>query len=205
MTAIDRWVITHLFLTQGDTLRAAESELAPPTMAAINLSGASLNDDSFLGFVRASLEEHAINPRQICFEITETVAISHLDRAVNFITTLRQLGCHFALDDFGSGLSSFGYLKNLPVDFLKIDGSLVRNVINSAVDAAMVQAIHEIGHVMGLKTIAEYVESDALRQRLIDMGVDYIQGFAVEMPQPFAAIPAASAVTANPSSPRTGQ
>jgi diguanylate cyclase (GGDEF)-like protein/PAS domain S-box-containing protein len=190
MTAIDRWVITNLFLTQADTLRAADSDLEPPTMAAINLSGASLNDETFLDFVRATLAEYAINPRQICFEITETVAISHLDQAINFITALRQLGCRFALDDFGSGLSSFGYLKNLPVDFLKIDGSLVRNVVDSPVDAAMVQAVHEIGHVMGLKTIAEYVENETLRQRLIEMGVDYMQGFAIEMPRPFAPIPA---------------
>ena len=190
MTAIDRWVITHLFLSQGDTLRAADSELEPPTMAAINLSGASLSDETFLDFVHATLAEHSINPRQICFEITETVAISHLDRAISFINALRKLGCRFALDDFGSGLSSFGYLKNLPVDFLKIDGSLVRNVVDSPVDAAMVQAVHEIGHVMGLKTIAEYVENEALRQRLIEMGVDYMQGFAIEMPRPFAPTPA---------------
>lgn len=185
MTAIDRWVITQLFTSQGDELRGKSSEAEPAIMASINLSGASLNDDSFLDFVRDMLAHHAINPRQICFEITETVAISNLDRAIRFITALREIGCCFALDDFGSGLSSFGYLKNLPVDFLKIDGSLVRNLVENPVDDAMVQAIHQIGHVMGLKTVAEYVENEPLRQRLIEMGVDYMQGFAIEIPRPF--------------------
>jgi len=186
MGAIDRWVITHLFVSQADTLGAADADPAEPTMAAVNLSGASLNDDAFLDFVRDMLSRHRIDPGKICFEITETVAITHLDRAVSFINSLRAIGCRFALDDFGSGLSSFAYLKNLPVDFLKIDGSMVRNILDSAVDAAMVQAINEIGHVMGLKTIAEYVENEALRDRLIAMGVDYVQGFAIEIPRPFA-------------------
>jgi diguanylate cyclase (GGDEF)-like protein/PAS domain S-box-containing protein len=187
MTAIDRWVITHLFTRQGAALRAAPTAAHPPVLATINVSGASLNDETFLDFVRGAITDHKINPRQVCFEITETVAITHLDRAITLISTLRGLGCRFALDDFGSGLSSFGYLKNLPVDFLKIDGSLVRNVLESDVDAAMVQAINEIGHVMGLSTVAEYVESEALRDRLTAMGVDYLQGYAIEMPRPFPA------------------
>lgn len=200
MTAIDRWVITQLFTAQGDNLRGDKSALGLATMASINLSGASLNDDSFLDFVRDMLAQHAINPRQICFEITETVAISNLDRAIRFITALREIGCCFALDDFGSGLSSFGYLKNLPVDFLKIDGSLVRNLVENPVDDAMVQAIHQIGHVMGLMTVAEYVENEPLRQRLIAMGVDYMQGFAIEIPRPFGVsdVPAPHASLASP-------
>jgi len=190
MSSIDRWVITNLFMTQGETLRAPLDAAMDDVVASINLSGASLNEDTFLDFVRDMLARHAINPRRVCFEITETVAISHLERAINFITTLRALGCRFALDDFGSGLSSFGYLKNLPVDYLKIDGSLIRNLVENPVDAAMVRAIHQIGHVMGLKTVAEYVESEPLRQFLIEMGVDYMQGFAIERPRPFAALDA---------------
>ncbi|MBT9614288.1 MAG: EAL domain-containing protein [Burkholderiales bacterium] len=187
MCAIDRWVIQHLFAAPGllpfsDVLMNDENGL---TLATINLSGASLNDETFLDFVRDSIKQYNINPRTICFEITETVAISHFDRAIRLVTALREIGCRFALDDFGSGLSSFGYLKNLPMDFLKIDGGLVRYIVDNPIDAAMVEAINAIGHVMGLKTIAEYVENDAIRDKLVTIGVDYIQGFGIEMPQPF--------------------
>ena len=106
------------------------------------------------------------------------------DRAIRLVTALREIGCRFALDDFGSGLSSFGYLKNLPMDFLKIDGGLVRHIVENPIDAAMVGAINDIGHVMGLQTIAEYVENDAIRNKLASIGVDYIQGFGIEIPHP---------------------
>ena len=155
------------------------------TLATINLSGASLNDETFLYFVRESIQQYSINPRAICFEITETVAITHFDRAIRLVTALREIGCRFALDDFGSGLSSFGYLKNLPMDFLKIDGGLVRHIVDNPIDAAMVEAINDIGHVMGLQTIAEYVENDAIRDKLASIGVDFIQGYGIEMPHPF--------------------
>jgi len=182
MCAVDRWVITTLFARHGHLLRAPSQET---TMVTVNLSGASLNDNTFLEFVRNAFIDHDIPPSAICFEITETVAITHFDRAIRFIASLRGTGCRFALDDFGSGLSSFGYLKNIPLDFLKIDGGLVHNIANSPVDAAMVAAINDIGHVMGLKTIAEFVEDDATRDRLAAMGVDYIQGYLVDVPKPF--------------------
>ena len=186
MCAIDRWVIQHLFAAQGASLRrdAITVEGSSLTLATINLSGASLNDESFLDFVRDSIQEYNINPRTICFEITETVAITHFDRAIRLVTALREIGCRFALDDFGSGLSSFGYLKNLPMDFLKIYGGLVRHIVENPIDAAMVEAINDIGHVMGLQTIAEYVENDAIRNKLASIGVDYIQGFGIEIPHP---------------------
>ena len=183
MCAVDRWVITTLFTRYGHLLRA---ESADAMMVSVNLSGASLNDNTFLDFVRNAFIDHDIVPSAICFEITETVAITHFDRAIRFITSLRGTGCRFALDDFGSGLSSFGYLKNIPLDFLKIDGGLVHNIVNSPVDAAMVAAINDIGHVMGLKTIAKFVEDSATRDFLAAMGVDYIQGYLVDMPEPFA-------------------
>ena len=187
MCAIDRWVIQHLFAAQGAVLGrdAVAIEGNGISLATINLSGASLNDESFLAFVHDAIQQFNINPRSICFEITETVAITHFDRAIRLVTALREIGCRFALDDFGSGLSSFGYLKNLPMDFLKIDGGLVRNIIENSIDAAMVVAINDIGHVMGLQTIAEYVENDAIRAKLASIGVDYIQGFGIEIPHPF--------------------
>lgn len=187
MCAIDRWVIQHLFAAQGAVLGrdVVAMEGNGISLATINLSGASLNDESFLAFVHDAIQQFNINPRSICFEITETVAITHFDRAIRLVTALREIGCRFALDDFGSGLSSFGYLKNLPMDFLKIDGGLVRNIIENSIDAAMVVAINDIGHVMGLQTIAEYVENDAIRAKLASIGVDYIQGFGIEIPHPF--------------------
>ena len=190
MCAIDRWVIQRLFTMPGLLLRHDAAMPAENCMAlaTINLSGASLNDETFLDFARNAIQQYEINPRAICFEITETVAITHFDRAIRLVTALREIGCRFALDDFGSGLSSFGYLKNLPMDFLKIDGGLVRNIVDNPIDAAMVVAINDIGHVMGLQTIAEYVENDAIRDKLTSIGVDYIQGFGIEMPQPFPVV-----------------
>ncbi|MDP1683046.1 MAG: EAL domain-containing protein [Burkholderiales bacterium] len=187
MCTIDRWVIQHLFAAPNLLPRsdAPTKDGNGMILATINLSGASLNDETFLDFVRDSIKQYDINPHAICFEITETVAITHFDRAIRLVTALREIGCRFALDDFGSGLSSFGYLKNLPMDFLKIDGGLVRHIVDNPIDAAMVEAINDIGHVMGLKTIAEYVENDAIRDKLVTIGVDYIQGFGIEIPQPF--------------------
>lgn len=116
------------------------------------------------------------------FEITETSAIANLDIATQFITTLKKLGCRFALDDFGSGLSSFGYLKRLPVDYLKIDGIFVKDIVDDPIDYAMVKSINEIGHIMGMQTIAEFVENDAIKNKLNEIGVDYAQGYGLGKP-----------------------
>jgi diguanylate cyclase (GGDEF)-like protein len=152
----------------------------------INLSGASIGDETFLAFVRARLAEQRIPPEVICFELTETVAITNLGVAVEFINEPRDLGCRFAPVDFGSGLSSFAYLKNLPVDFLKVDGHFVRGIAHDSIDRAMVEAVNRIGHEMGLRTIAEFVETRAVLDCLRELGVDYAQGYAISRPRPLA-------------------
>ena len=181
MARVDRWVIRNT-LDQLQALLVG----APPggCTVAINLSGQSLCDDEFLPFVLHEIDRHHLNPHHLCFEITETCAISNLSRATHFISTLRARGCRFALDDFGSGLSSFGYLKNLAVDYLKIDGSFVRNIEQDPMDLALVDSINQIGHVAGMQTIAEYVENAAIQESLRKLGVDYVQGYAIALPQP---------------------
>jgi diguanylate cyclase (GGDEF)-like protein/PAS domain S-box-containing protein len=181
MGLVDRWVLRRSF--ECITRRLLDPTL--PHRFAINLSGASLGDPEFAGYVGAQLEASGIRPGWLCFEITETAAIANLASAVQLIEPLRAMGCTFALDDFGSGMSSFGYLKHLPVDYLKIDGSFVRGVSTDRVDRAMVVSINDIGHVMGLRTIAEFVEDQATLDELGRIGVDFAQGYAVGRPEPF--------------------
>jgi diguanylate cyclase (GGDEF)-like protein/PAS domain S-box-containing protein len=186
MPAIDRWVISNFF----SFYKKYYMSIATKNLFAcnINLSGASLNDDSFMEYIEDQLKENQIPPQLICFEITETVAIANFTRAVQFVQRLKALGCRFALDDFGSGFSSFGYLKHMPVDFLKIDGAFVKNMVNNSFDLAMVRSINEIGHLMGLKTIAEFVENENIFKLLKMIGVDYAQGYWVANPKPLADI-----------------
>jgi EAL domain-containing protein (putative c-di-GMP-specific phosphodiesterase class I) len=179
MLAIDRWVVRSL-AALGNA-----SPVSAPTHYGMNVSGQSLSNTEFLYFVTEELDRATIGPSQICFEITETAAIANLAAAMNFISTLKDRGCCFALDDFGSGLSSFAYLKTLPVDFLKIDGRFVKDMVNDPIDCAMVEAIHRVGHPMGIKTIAESVENQAISEKLKGIGVDYVQGYAIAKPRPF--------------------
>ena len=179
MVEIDRWVVRNVF-----NWLIANAER--PVICAINLSGQSVNDDRFLAFLIDQIKGTGVTPRKVCFEITETAAISNLAKASNFIKTVKSLGCSFSLDDFGSGMSSFSYLKNLPVDYLKIDGSFVRDMINDPIDRAMVESINNIGHVMGIKTIAEFVENRAILEELHAIGVDYAQGYGIAKPCPLA-------------------
>jgi EAL domain-containing protein (putative c-di-GMP-specific phosphodiesterase class I) len=150
----------------------------------INLSGQSLSDDDFLDVVVEEISRSKIDEDMICFEITETAAIANLLRAKRLISILRGMGCLFSLDDFGSGLSSFGYLKNLDVSFLKIDGGFIRDICSDPVNESMVRSINEVGHVLGMKTIAEFVENDDILNRLKDIGIDYAQGYRIEKPHP---------------------
>ena len=182
MPSIDRWVIRTAFRVLAER-RAAGQSIGT---YAINISGTSIGDDQFLDYVRENFARFRIPHAAICFEITETTAVTSLSKAADFIGALREPGCRFALDDFGVGVSSFTYLKQLPVDFLKIDGSFVKNMLHDPVDAAMVEAIHRIGRVMGKQTIAESVESAATLDALRSVGVDYAQGNAIAPPAMFA-------------------
>ncbi|MEJ2454628.1 MAG: EAL domain-containing protein [Candidatus Thiodiazotropha sp.] len=184
MPAVDRWVISHAFAC---LCRQAGHNEAPLRLS-INLSGASLNQDDTSEFILQQAASCDLDPGRVCFEITETAAISNLTRAYRLMHDLKAAGFCFALDDFGSGVSSFNYLKNLPVDYLKIDGSFVRDMLTDSVDQAMVEMINQIGHVMGIQTIAEYVESEQILQALIDKGVDFAQGFHLHSPSPMRAL-----------------
>lgn len=185
MQAIDRWVLTTLCRQHRERCwRGLATETCSSWLYSVNLSGASLNDDQFVEFVRHQLACFSIAPSLLCFEITETVAISNLTRAVKLIDQLRAIGCSFALDDFGSGMSSFGYLKNLPVDYLKIDGNFIKSLVSSPVDLAMVEAINRIGHLMGIKTVAEFVETESILTKVMELGIDYAQGYKIAVPLP---------------------
>lgn len=179
MPKIDRWVV-------GEALSIiARKGASFPYVCAINLSGQTFSEDGFLEYVVDKIKLHGVNPRRICFEITETAVIANLNKARQFMQTLREIGCRFSLDDFGSGLSSFAYLKNLDVDFLKIDGMFVKAIANNKVDRAMVESINNVGHVMGLHTIAEFAENDEIINILKEIGVDYAQGYGVAKPELF--------------------
>ncbi len=178
MGLIDRWVVEHYFAW----LVGNPQHLARLQLAGINISGVSVSDRHFLDFVTRQFETSGIPPHKICFEITETAAIANLGNARHMIKTLKALGCRFALDDFGTGMSSFGYLKHMEVDFLKIDGSFVKDIVHDPIDRALVKAINEVGHIMGKRTIAEFVEDGEILSLLRRIGVDYAQGYGVGRP-----------------------
>ena len=179
MPTIDRWVVRNLFAWMQK-----QQPLPDNIYFSLNLSGQSLGDEAFTEFVEDEFKLSGILPGRVCFEITETAAIANLSQALRMMSKIQALGCGFSLDDFGSGMSSFAYLKNLPVDSIKIDGAFVRDMLTDPIDCAMVEAIIRIGHVMGLKTIAEYVESEAIMRRLAELDVDYVQGFGMHRPEP---------------------
>ena len=178
--SIDRWVVNKAF----HLFRCHPNWLEQVSLCTINLSAQTLGNGEFLAFLTRVLNETEIQPSKICFEITETAAVADLGSAVEFIKKIKAFGCRFALDDFGSGHSSFAYLKNFPVDFLKIDGGFIKHLIDDPIDQAMVTSINEIGHATGKKTIAEGVENEKTLEKLREISVDYVQGYALGPPQP---------------------
>ena len=176
MPTIDRWVVRRACELLGEHSASVGEEFA---RFAINLSGQSLQDESFLGFVVDQLKTSGVPAGVLCFELTETATIGNLEKAQVFMRTLQELGCQFALDDFGTGVSSLAYLKDLSVNYIKIDGSFVRDAVTNARSESMIKAIAQLAKVMCMETIAEYVETDVLRVRMADLGVDYGQGFAM--------------------------
>jgi diguanylate cyclase (GGDEF)-like protein len=187
MGSIDRWVVGRALGCLA-RLRQPRAGTAARPRFGINLSGMSLGDPAFADFVLESFETTGTPADAVCFEITETAAISNLARAARFIRRFRDLGCRFALDDFGSGLSSFEYLKALPVDYLKIDGSFVRGVAQDRIDLAVVDAIQRLARAAGAQTIAECVESPAILERVRALGIDFGQGHFIHVPEPYAAL-----------------
>jgi len=188
ISPIDRWVVMH-------TLQWMESQsllLGSSPRCAINLSGASIGNAQFHEFMLQTLQESTVPGHCISFEITETAAVANLNNAIEFMRVIKQFDCQFALDDFGAGMSSFSYLKNLPVDFVKIDGLFVRDLLDDEVSLAMVKAIAEVSAVMKIQTIAEFVESDAIRHKLEELGIDYVQGYGVGKPKPLSEFETAS-------------
>ncbi|HUR39615.1 MAG TPA: EAL domain-containing protein [Verrucomicrobiae bacterium] len=187
MPLIDRWVIDHALRFLGEALKQAPG-LAQHCFG-INLSGESLRDSQLLDTIRQWLAQHAVPASMVYFELTETAAIANLGAAVEFMRGLKALGCQLALDDFGSGMSSFAYLKQLPVDYLKIDGGFIKDIVENPVDQAIVRAVQSVGSQMGIATIAEYVETPAIREALRTMGLHYAQGYAIAFPADLADFP----------------
>jgi diguanylate cyclase (GGDEF)-like protein/PAS domain S-box-containing protein len=183
MRAIDRWVIRNAVHTLRDQPAPFLDLLR---MCAINLSAVSLGDDGFFDFVTAELAESGVPPGKLCFEITETAAIENLAQAQRLMARLAGLGVRFALDDFGTGMSSYGYLKELPVSFLKIDGKFIKDIVTDSLDRAMVESINQVGHVMGIQTVAEGVTNAAVVERLKGLGIDFAQGNWISPPRPRA-------------------
>lgn len=181
IAAIDRWVVSAAFVALVENSSIVRRSHA---WTSINLSAQSLCDEDFLGFVVNEISETEVDPELICFEITETAVVNNLSRAVRFIAVLKGMGCRFALDDFGKGASSFTNLKTLPVDYIKIDGHFVKDMVNDPIDYAMVDSIRQIGRVMGISCIAEFVEDDATIAALTSMGVDFAQGYGIARPAP---------------------
>jgi EAL domain-containing protein (putative c-di-GMP-specific phosphodiesterase class I) len=182
MPALDRHVIARV-LRELRRRRAADGF---SDIVSVNLSGATLSEDGLARFIREQLAAAEVPAAQLCFEITETAAISNIGRALVFIEEMRAAGCGIALDDFGSGMSSFSYLKSFDVDYLKIDGAFIRDMAVDPLDAATAEAINRVAQVKGLKTVAEWVENAESLERVRALGVNYAQGFHLHRPEPWS-------------------
>lgn len=180
MPQLDRWVVETAFANFNHLHPSGQ----PVRLCAINLSALTIEDDTFPSFVIEKLQAYGVPADRVCFEITETAAVASMTRVIAMMNRLREIGCHFALDDFGAGMASFGYLKNFPIDYIKIDGSFIRNIETDAVSLSIVRAVTDIGHQLGLVVVAEWVADERARDILRELGVDYAQGFLIHKPQP---------------------
>ncbi|MCH7567386.1 MAG: EAL domain-containing protein, partial [Nitrospirae bacterium] len=189
MPSIDRWVVSNAFRW----LVSEADERERLSLCSINLSGQTFTDEKFLPFVIEQLQHSGLEASKICFEITETAAIASYAQASRFINALKELGCLFALDDFGTGYCSFAYLKDLPVQYIKIDGVFVRDILENPLSETIVAATVSIAKVLGAATVAEHVENDLVLQRLKRHEIDYFQGFAIRKPEPLADVLASMA------------
>ncbi len=181
MPQIDRWVVSATLSRLGEHAEYLEASGAS---FSINLSGQSLGDDDILKFIEDEIESSGVPAASLCFEVTESAAVSNRRKAQTFIDVLREHGCRFSLDDFGAGLSSFAYLKNFNVDTLKIDGGFIRDITDNRISESMVAAITQVAKVMELETVAEYVESQKIKLLIEKLGVDFAQGHAIGKPVP---------------------
>ena len=185
VTDLDRWVINSALLKIAEL----DKQAAPgkSNLCGINLSGQALSDETFHDYVKSLIKRYKVRPASVCFEITETAAISNLELAIRFMRDMKKLGCAIALDDFGTGVSSYTYLKKFPLDYVKIDGSFIKAMLTNPVDLAMVESVVHIAKVMGIKTVAEFVEDQATLDKLEELGVNYAQGYGIARPKPFSA------------------
>lgn len=181
MTQIDKWVVERALTLLDERVRSGQ-----PVRFSINLSGTSVGDPQLLEAIRGGVQRLNVPPERLIFEVTETaaIAVAHIEKAEAFMRELRGVGCRFALDDFGTGFSSFTHLKYLPVDYIKIDGTFVRDILSDPVDQAMVRSINQIAHSLGKRTVAEFVENEQVREALLSFGVDYAQGYHIGRPGP---------------------
>jgi len=187
MASVDRWVIRHVL----EWCRERPKQFDGVAAFTINLAGTTLEDNYLPDYLSEEFARTGVAPDKICFELSETVVVQNLARAADLITHIRPLGCLFALDDVGAGRASYAYLANLPVDYIKIDGGFIRRVAVDDTDAAMVRSINDLAHYLGKQTIAEYVENAVIRKRLVELGVDYVQGYGVECPETLEQSPVA--------------
>jgi len=179
MGLVDRWVVKEAFTWISQLM---DSQKVVPNLS-INLSGGSITDDSFMDYLLEQISEFGVGTSKLCFEITETGTISNLVKAADFVRAFRNIGCKFSIDDFGTGLASHNYLRELPVDYVKIDGTFIKDIDTNRNDYAMTRSINDLAHFLGQKTIAESVENVAIIKKLEEIGVDYLQGWGVGKPK----------------------
>ena len=182
MTQVDQWVVRQVFAWVSQMM---DEQKNIPSLA-INLSGNSVTDDAFMEFLFEAISEYGVGTGKICFEITETGTIDNMVKATDFVNEFKNIGCKFSIDDFGTGLASHSYLRDLPVDYVKIDGTFIKNIHENPKDFAMAKSINDLAHFLGQETIAEFAENDEVIAKIREIGVDYIQGWGVGRPAPLA-------------------